>query len=76
MESLTLRMKMNAARLVRSKESPREAMVPNLFAALRNPSAACGEALASCSLTFAIKATGGRIEEVVHAPYILWTGVL
>jgi hypothetical protein len=52
-----------------------EAIAPNFLATIRKPSAACGEALAAYSLTFANKAIGGRIEELVHPHYILRTGV-
>jgi hypothetical protein len=76
MESLSLEMKMNIPRLVQSQERPlAESSMPNPLTALRRPSAAFGGALAACSPTFAIKAIGGRIEEVVHAHYILCTGV-
>jgi hypothetical protein len=51
-------------------------MMPNLLAAIRKPSATCGDALAAHSLPFTnAAAVGGRFEEVVQPLYILKTGV-
>jgi hypothetical protein len=74
MASLSLGMKMNITVLVLSQKGTMAgAMMPNLLAAIRKPSAAYGK---DCSLSFAIKAVGGRIEEVVQPHYILRTGLL
>jgi hypothetical protein len=75
MGSLSLQMKMNILGLAQGqKKLLAEAMMPNLFAAIRKPSVACGEALAY-PLTFPNTAVNGRIEELVHPHYILWTGL-
>jgi hypothetical protein len=76
MGSHSLQMKMNILGLVQSQKTPMaEAMMPNLFAAIRKPSVACGPALTAYPLAFAKKANGGRIEELVHPHYILRTGL-
>jgi hypothetical protein len=67
---------MNTYGLAQGQKMPlADAVTPTFLAAIRKPSAACGVALAAYSLTFAKKAIGGRIEEVVQPLYILRTGV-
>jgi len=75
MESLSLQMKMNILGSFQSQKPMAETMMPNPLTAPRKPSVASAEALVAYSLTFANMAIGGRIEEVVHPHYILWTGV-
>jgi len=67
---------MNIPGLVQSqKRSVAVAMMPNLLSGVRKPSAAYAAAPTAYSLTFANKAIGGRLEELVQPQYILRTGV-